>query len=136
MVCVEDLIGENHFNQSNFRICCCEYRICLYYHKLGYSKVCAEWVPRHLSEDRKSLRMGISLSNLQERKWRTLEHLQFTPDLSLFDLHVFVHQVHIYYKFTKICPSKIKRPAITFISVELGFVVSPALFFNENRFEK
>lgn len=35
-------------------------------HKLGYSKVCAQWVPRLLSENQKSLRMGLSLQHLTE----------------------------------------------------------------------
>ncbi|GBM16494.1 hypothetical protein AVEN_154492-1 [Araneus ventricosus] len=30
--------------------------------KLGYGKVCAEWVPKHLSENQKTARMGVCLT--------------------------------------------------------------------------
>ncbi|GBO37355.1 hypothetical protein AVEN_15797-1, partial [Araneus ventricosus] len=30
--------------------------------KLGYGKVCAQWVPKHLSENQKSTRMGVCLT--------------------------------------------------------------------------
>ncbi|GBN79369.1 hypothetical protein AVEN_226118-1 [Araneus ventricosus] len=30
--------------------------------KLGYGKVCAQWVPKHLSEDQKTARMGVCLT--------------------------------------------------------------------------
>ncbi|GBM56126.1 hypothetical protein AVEN_168442-1 [Araneus ventricosus] len=30
--------------------------------KLGYGKVCAQWVPKHLSENQKTARMGVCLT--------------------------------------------------------------------------
>ncbi|GBO27617.1 hypothetical protein AVEN_51902-1 [Araneus ventricosus] len=30
--------------------------------ELGYGKVCAQWVPKHLSENRKTARMGVCLT--------------------------------------------------------------------------
>ncbi|GBM14325.1 hypothetical protein AVEN_55324-1 [Araneus ventricosus] len=30
--------------------------------KLGYGKVCAQWVPNHLSDNRKTARMGVCLT--------------------------------------------------------------------------
>ncbi|GBM08327.1 hypothetical protein AVEN_101450-1 [Araneus ventricosus] len=30
--------------------------------KLGYDKVCAQWVPKHLSENQKTARMGVCLT--------------------------------------------------------------------------
>ncbi|GBM28294.1 hypothetical protein AVEN_233170-1 [Araneus ventricosus] len=30
--------------------------------ELGYGKVCAQWVPKHLSENRKTTRMGVCLT--------------------------------------------------------------------------
>lgn len=32
---------------------------------LGYNKVCCQWVPRLLTEDQRTLRMGLSLTHLQ-----------------------------------------------------------------------
>ncbi|GBO36341.1 hypothetical protein AVEN_223931-1 [Araneus ventricosus] len=32
------------------------------YKKLGYGKVCAQWVPKHLSENQKTVRMGVCLT--------------------------------------------------------------------------
>ncbi|GBM64569.1 hypothetical protein AVEN_61272-1 [Araneus ventricosus] len=32
------------------------------YYKLGYGKVCAQWVPKHLSENQKTARMGVCLT--------------------------------------------------------------------------
>ncbi|GBN41586.1 hypothetical protein AVEN_83249-1 [Araneus ventricosus] len=33
------------------------------YKKLGYGKVCAQWVPKYLSENQKTARMGVCLTH-------------------------------------------------------------------------
>ncbi|GBM48983.1 hypothetical protein AVEN_55198-1 [Araneus ventricosus] len=63
---VDELIRQNH------RITTCKIAVVLsiskrtvhhiIHKKLGYGKVCAQWVPKHLSENQKMARMGVCLT--------------------------------------------------------------------------
>jgi len=83
----------------------------LLHEHLLYSKVCAQWVPKHLTEDQKRLRMGVCFQHLLRYRtegnnflswivacdetwchffqWEVLHHPPYSPDLSPCNFHVF-----------------------------------------------